>query len=159
MSTSYQHQAIVAVSQNGVIGKNGGLPWRLKEDLKWFKKITMGHTVLMGRKTWDSLPFPLPGRKNWVLSRSMKPTDEVKVFNSYEEVENALGNNEQLFIIGGSQIYTQTLSICGVIYITEVKRVIPDGDAFFPEYKNDFTAVETLDENEDFTLRKWVRKP
>ena len=159
MSTSYQHQAIVAVSQNGVIGKNGGLPWRLKEDLKWFKKITMGHTVLMGRKTWDSLPFPLPGRKNWVLSRSMNPTDEVKVFNSYEEVENALGNNEQLFIIGGSQIYTQTLSICGVIYITEVKRVIPDGDAFFPEYKNDFTAVETLDENEDFTLRKWVRKP
>ena len=78
MSTSYQHQAIVAVSQNGVIGKKGGLPWRLKEDLKWFKKITMGHTVLMGRKTWDSLPFPLPGRKNWVLSRSMKPTDEVR---------------------------------------------------------------------------------
>ena len=132
---SYQHQAIVAVSKNGVIGKNGGLPWRLKEDLKWFKKITMGHTVLMGRKTWDSLPFPLPGRKNWVLSRSMKPTDEVKVFNSYEEVENALGDNEQLFIIGGSQIYTQTLSICGVIYITEVKRQFQTAMHFFLNIK------------------------
>ena len=65
-------KAIAAVSENGVIGKNGDLPWRLPDDLKWFKKITMGHVIVMGRKTWESLPGPLPGRENWVLSRTLK---------------------------------------------------------------------------------------
>ena len=82
-------KAIVAVSQNGVIGKNGDLPWRLAEDLKWFKKITMGHVVLMGRKTWDSLPFPLPGRKNWVISRSLEKKEGMQVFRSIEKAEES----------------------------------------------------------------------
>ena len=152
-------KAIVAVSQNGVIGKNGDLPWRLAEDLKWFKKITMGHVVLMGRKTWDSLPFPLPGRKNWVISRSLEKKEGMQVFRSIEKAEENLQPEEQIFVIGGGEIYAQTLSKCREIYVTEVLQSIEDGDAFFPSFEKDFKVEEILDENEAFILRRWVRKP
>ena len=152
-------KAIVAVSQNGVIGKNGDLPWRLAEDLKWFKKITMGHVVLMGRKTWDSLPFPLPGRKNWVISRSLEKKEGMQVFDSIEEAEGNLDPEEQIFVIGGGEIYAQTLAKCREIYVTEVLQSVDDGDAFFPSIEEDFKVEEILDENEAFILRRWVRKP
>ena len=152
-------KAIVAVSQNGVIGKNGDLPWRLAEDLKWFKKITMGHVVLMGRKTWDSLPFPLPGRKNWVISRSLEKKEGMQVFGSIEEAEGNLDPEEQIFVIGGGEIYAQTLAKCREIYVTEVLRSVDDGDAFFPSIEEDVKVKEILDENEAFILRRWIRKP
>ena len=152
-------KAIVAVSQNGVIGKNGDLPWRLAEDLKWFKKITMGHVVLMGRKTWDSLPFPLPGRKNWVISRSLEKKEGMQVFDSIEEAEGNLDPEEQIFVIGGGEIYAQTLAKCREIYVTEVLQSVDDGDAFFPSIEEDFKVKEILDENEAFILRRWIRKP
>ena len=131
-------KAIVAVSQNGVIGKNGDLPWRLAEDLKWFKKITMGHVVLMGRKTWDSLPFPLPGRKNWVISRSLEKKEGMQVFRSIEKAEENLQPEEQIFVIGGGEIYAQTLAKCREIYVTEVLQSVDDGDAFFPSIEEDY---------------------
>jgi dihydrofolate reductase len=150
-------KAIVAVSQNGVIGKNGDLPWRLSGDLKWFRKITMGHTLIMGRKTWDSLPGALPGRENWVLSRSMKPTEGIRVFNNFDRVlENASGKT--LFVIGGGELYRQTLSYCKEIFVTEVLRTIEGGDAFFPAFEHQYDAVEVLDENDEFILRRWVAK-
>jgi dihydrofolate reductase len=150
-------KAIVAVSQNGVIGKNGDLPWRLSGDLKWFRKITMGHTLIMGRKTWDSLPGALPGRENWVLSRSMKPTEGIRVFNNFDRVlENAL--DKTLFVIGGGELYRQTLSHCKEIFVTEVLRTIEGGDAFFPPFEHQYDAVEVLDENDEFILRRWVAK-
>ena len=152
-------KAIVAVSQNGVIGKNGDLPWRLAEDLKWFKKITMGHVVLMGRKTWDSLPFPLPGRKNWVISRSLEKKEGMQVFGSIEEAEGNLDPEEQIFVIGGGEIYAQTLAKCREIFVTEVLQSVEDGDAFFPSIVEDFKVEEILDENEAFILRRWIRKP
>ena len=151
-------KAIVAVSQNGVIGKNGDLPWRLAEDLKWFKKITMGHVVLMGRKTWDSLPFALPGRKNWVISRSLEKKEGMQVFGSIEEAEENLQPKEQIFVIGGGEIYAQTLAKCREIYVTEVMQSVEEGDAFFPSIEEDFKVEEVLDENEAFILRRWVRK-
>ena len=151
-------KAIVAVSQNGVIGKNGDLPWRLAEDLKWFKKITMGHVVLMGRKTWDSLPFPLPGRKNWVISRSLEKKEGMQVFGSIEEAEKNLHQEEQIFVIGGGEIYAQTIAKCREIYVTEVLQSVEDGDAFFPSIEEDFKVEEILDENEAFILRRWIRK-
>lgn len=159
MNISFPYKAIVAVSQNGVIGKNGSLPWRLPGDLKWFKKITMGHVVLMGRKTWESLPFPLPGRKNWVLSRTASSQEGMDVLRSTDEIIPKLQANEQIFVIGGGEIYEQSLSKCSEIYITEVLQTIQDGDAFFPDYKHNFQSVETLDENEEFILRRWQRKP
>ena len=150
-------KAIVAVSQNGVIGKNGDLPWRLSGDLKWFRKITMGHTLIMGRKTWDSLPGALPGRENWVLSRSMKPKEGIRVFNNFDRVlENA--SDKTLFVIGGGELYRQTLRYCKEIFVTEVHRTVEGGDAFFPPFKHLYYAVEVLDENNEFILRRWVAK-
>lgn len=149
-------KAIAAVSQNGVIGKNGDLPWRLPNDLKWFKKITMGHILLMGRKTWESLPGPLPGRENWVLSRSLEGVDGVRIFRSLDEVNREL-EDRTLFIMGGGELYALTLKDCHELYLTEVNQVIKDGDAFFPEYSNLFSPDETLHECEDFKLRRWVR--
>ena len=97
-------KAIAAVSLDRVIGKDGDLPWRLPEDLKWFKKITTGHSVLMGRKTWESLGRPLPNRRNLVLSRSMKPSDGMEVIRSIDALD-ALALKSDLFVIGGGEIY------------------------------------------------------
>ena len=150
-------KAIVAVSQNGVIGRKGDLPWRLSGDLKWFKKITMGHVLLMGRKTWESLPGALPGRENRVLSRTIQPCEGMNVFASLEDAVHKLGQRS-LFIIGGGELYSLTLERCTELFLTEVHRTIEDGDAFFPDHSKLFEPVETLHECEDFTLRRWVRK-
>ena len=157
MSFAHPYKAIVAVAENGVIGRGGDLPWRLSEDLKWFKRITLGHTILMGRKTWESLPGALPSRQNWVLSRTANQKDGMSVFRSMEEVQQALGPSQTLFIIGGGEIYSMALPLCHELFISEVRRKVPDGDAFFPNYKDQFRPVEVLDDNPDFLLRRWVR--
>ena len=141
-----------------MIGRKGDLPWRLSGDLQWFKKITMGHTILMGRKTWDSLPKALPGRENWVLSRKDKRAEGMRLFKSLEDVANYLPDGQTLFVIGGGEIYRQALPLCHELYITEVHQEVPDGDAFFPEYRDEFEPIEVLDENENFLLRRWERK-
>ena len=150
-------KAIAAVSRNGVIGRQGDLPWRLSGDLKWFKKITMGHVILMGRKTWESLPGPLPGRENWVLSRSLEPIKGIQVLRSLDEVWGKIGGGV-LFIIGGGELYSLTLEDCTELYLTEVNQVVEDGDAFFPDHLESFEPEETLHECEEFKLRKWVRR-
>ena len=157
MSFAHPYKAIVAVTEDGVIGRGGDLPWRLSEDLKWFKRITLGHTILMGRKTWESLPGALPSRQNWVLSRTANQKDGMSVFRSMEEVQQALGPSQTLFIIGGGEIYSMALPLCHELFISEVRRKVPDGDAFFPNYKDQFRPVEVLDDNPDFLLRRWVR--
>ena len=149
-------KAIAAVSRNGVIGRQGDLPWRLSGDLKWFKKITMGHVILMGRKTWESLPGPLPGRENWVLSRSLEPIKGIQVFRSLDEVLVKIGGGV-LFIIGGGELYSLTLKDCTELYLTEVNQVVEDGDAFFPEHSKLFKPGKTLHECDDFKLLKWIR--
>ena len=157
MSFAHPYKAIVAVAEDGVIGRGGDLPWRLSEDLKWFKRITLGHTILMGRKTWESLPGALPSRQNWVLSRTANQKDGMSVFRSMEEVQQALGPSQTLFIIGGGEIYSMTLPLCHELFISEVRRKVPDGDAFFPNYKDQFRPAQVLDDNPDFLLRRWVR--
>ena len=157
MSFAHPYKAIVAVAEDGVIGRGGDLPWRLSEDLKWFKKITLGHTILMGRKTWESLPGALPSRQNWVLSRTANQKDGMSVFRSMEEVQQALVPSQTLFIIGGGEIYSMALPLCHELFISEVRRKVPDGDAFFPNYKDQFRPAEILDDNPDFLLRRWVR--
>lgn len=157
MTKTASLKAIAAVSQNGVIGRKGDLPWRLSGDLKWFKKITMGHVLLMGRKTWESLPSPLPGRENWVLSRSLEPIEGIRVFRSLEEALTKIGERT-LFIIGGGELYSLTLGDCSELYLTEVHRVVEGGDAFFPDHLESFEPQETLHECEEFKLRRWVRR-
>ena len=152
-----QFKAIAAVSKNGVIGKQGDLPWRIPGELKWFKKITMGHVIVMGRKTWDSLPGALPGRENWILSKSKLYSENCRTFNSFEQIEKEAGDRT-VFIIGGGEIYSSFISKCEELFITEVQQFIEDGDVFFPTFKNQFEFVENLEENEQFILGRWVRE-
>ena len=157
MILGHPYKAIVAVAEDGVIGRGGDLPWRLSADLKWFKKITLGHTILMGRKTWESLPGALPGRQNWVLSRTAEPQEGMAVFRSMDEVKQALTPTQTLFIIGGGEIYSMALPLCHELYISEVRQKVPDGDAFFPKFEDQFIPEEVLDDNPEFLLRRWVR--
>ncbi len=123
---------IVAMAKNGCIGKNNNLPWRLPADLKFFKKTTLGHPILMGRKTFESIGSkPLPGRKNIVITTQKDFTAEgVEVFHNLEDAFQA--TFEDLFIIGGANIYSQTLQQADYLYITKVHTDV-DGDAYFPK--------------------------
>ncbi len=133
---------IVAVSQNQVIGKDNRLLWKIADDLKRFKSLTTGHNILMGRKTFESLGRPLPNRTNIIITRNKDYTcehDNVHVFNTINKgIEFAKTNGEtELFIIGGGQIYAQSMDIAHRIYITTVHTTI-DGDTYFPEDKKTF---------------------
>ena len=123
---------IVATNSDGVIGKQGDLPWRVPEDLKYFKLLTMGHTVIMGRKTWDSLPKrPLPGRRNMVITHQRElELDGAEVFGSVEEAIDAC--RDIPFIIGGEQIYRASFPLITRLFITEISADVADADAFFP---------------------------
>lgn len=126
---------IAAISQNNCIGKRGALPWYLPEDLKHFKKLTTGTVVLMGRKTWESIPperRPLSNRINVVVTRQTDFTVPAGV-EVYHTINEALAThkNESIMVIGGAEIYSQTIGQADTLYITEVKQII-DGDAFFP---------------------------
>ena len=127
---------IVAASQNGVIGKDGALPWRISEDMKRFKRLTMGHPCIMGRKTWDSLTNkPLPGRTNIVVTRNKAFAAEgAKVANTFEAaLEIARQENpDEIMVIGGAAIYAEALPHANRIYFTEVAGHV-EGDAFFPQ--------------------------
>lgn len=128
-----QISIIVAVSDNGVIGKDNQLIWRLPDDLKRFKRLTLGHPMIMGRKTYDSIGKPLPGRTSIVISRNPDLAIEgVLVANSLSEaIEKArLTGTDEAFIIGGGNIYEQSLDMADKIYLTEVHTVI-QGDTFF----------------------------
>jgi dihydrofolate reductase len=126
---------IVAVARNGVIGREGDLPWRLPGDMKWFKERTMGHHVLMGRRTWDSFPGPLPGRVNIVITRGEPELPEgVRRAGSLEaalKIARAAGDGE-VFIAGGAQIYAAALPLADRIYLTRVEAEV-EGDTKFPE--------------------------
>lgn len=125
--------AIVALNSDRVIGRRGDLPWHLSEDLKRFKTLTMGHPVIMGRKTWESLPKrPLPGRQNIVVSRNPEFVAEgAETATSIEEALQ-LCNDSEPFIIGGGSIYTAALPLCSQLMVTEVDMKIDDADTFFP---------------------------
>ena len=127
---------IAAVAKNLVIGDKGRLPWRLGDDMARFKRITMGHAVVMGRRTFDSLGKPLPGRRNLVLTRS---TDlSIPGCQAVRTREEALAVTEgsELFVIGGAEVYALFLPVAERLYMTHVDVEVP-GDAFFPEVRWD----------------------
>jgi dihydrofolate reductase len=124
---------IVAMSSNRVIGVNNTLPWHLSDDLKHFKSLTTGHTIIMGRKTYESIGRPLPNRRNIVISRNSNTFYEgVEVVHNLEDAFSISTNDKEVFVIGGSNIYEQALSFVDQLYITEIKKSFI-GDAFFPE--------------------------
>jgi dihydrofolate reductase len=133
---------IVAVSENNVIGKNNNLPWHLPADLKYFKDKTMGHCVVMGRKNFDSIPDqfrPLSGRTNIVVTRQKDfHPDHVLVVHSIEDaIQLAKEKGEtECFIIGGGEIFSQSVHLCDRILLTRIHQTI-EGDVFFPELKKD----------------------
>lgn len=130
---------IVARSRNGVIGKDGDLPWRLSDDLKLFKQATLGKPVIMGRKTWESLPVkPLPRRQNIVLTRDWEyAAPGARVYSSFSaavaaaKAMAAKDGKDEVFVIGGESLYRKALSMADRLYITEVDVEL-DGDAHFP---------------------------
>jgi dihydrofolate reductase len=125
---------VAAVASNGIIGANGQLPWRLPEDLKHFKRITMGHPIVMGRKTWESLKGPLPGRDNIVVTRTPGYQAAGASVASSLEAALALCFGESLvFVIGGAGLFAESLPIAAGLVMTEIHRDF-EGDTLFPPY-------------------------
>src|ERR1700749_4336416 len=123
---------IAAVSENHVIGKNNQLLWHMPEDLKHFKNTTSGHTVIMGRKTFDSVGKPLPRRRNIVITRQQITIEGCEVVNSIEAALALCAGEDEVFIVGGAEIYKQSLHLTDRIYLTIIHHYF-EGDSFFPE--------------------------
>ena len=125
------------MARNHVIGINNTLPWRIPEDLKYFKMLTLGHHMIMGRKTFDSIGKPLPGRTTVVVSRDASLKIEGCIIaHSLEEAIAACANDEEIFIIGGGELFAQTLPLADKLYITEIQQDV-EGDTHFPEFDRD----------------------
>jgi len=124
---------IAALARNRAIGKDNRLPWHISEDLQRFKKLTTGHTVLMGRKTYASIGKPLPGRRNVVLSRS--PLKGVETYTSLDGALDALADQECVYVIGGGKVYAQVLDRADELFLTIVDREV-EADTFFPPYEH-----------------------
>lgn len=124
---------VVAMSTNRVIGINNTLPWHLPADLKHFKSLTMGHHIIMGRKTYESIGKPLPGRTSVVITRnSDNKMPGVVVANSLQSALAACGNDEEIFVIGGAELYRQAIDVADRIYLTQIDAFI-SGDTYFAE--------------------------
>jgi dihydrofolate reductase len=147
--------AIAAMSHNRAIGLEGRIPWHLSEDLKFFKRTTLGHVVLMGRKTYDSIGKPLPGRENWILSRTAE-IPGVQVLRSMDEIPSP-PEGKNIYLIGGAELYAALLPRCTEILLTRVNLDTP-GDAFFPAFEQDFDEGEILLTGEQFEIRRHLRK-
>ncbi len=154
MSFASNLSAIVAMSRNRVIGANGTIPWHLPEDLRWFKERTMGAALLMGRKTYDSIGRPLPGRRTYVVSR----TAEIAGVEMIRDLATFEWNSDEtpLYIVGGSEIYAQMLPRCADIYLTQLKTDA-EGDTYMPLFEFDFPNVSIIRETETFQILHYTR--
>ena len=147
---------IAAVAENGVIGADGGIPWHLPEDFAHFKATTLGHTLLMGRATYESIGRPLPGRTTIVVTRDPEWSAEgVFVAHSLEEAL-AMGGDEQVFVAGGASVYEAALAVADVQLISEVD-LEPDGDTFYPEVDTSVWTEVSRESREGFAIVRWER--
>ena len=138
---------IAAMSSNRVIGVNNTLPWKLSADLKRFKQLTMGHCLVMGRKTFESIGRPLPGRTTIVVTRQDNfKSDGVIVAHSIDEALHA-ASGEEVFITGGADLYKQTINLANRIYLTVIEKEF-QGDAFFPEFNPDDWKITFQEQHE-----------
>ena len=155
IDSSKKFKAIAAMSENRVIGNAGDIPWHLPEDFKWFKKTTMGGILVMGRKTYESIGRPLPGRDTYVLSRTPREITGVHSFTDLEALDNLI-TNQTIWIAGGGEIYKQMLGKCSELYLTRVNRSV-EGDAFFPDFESDFQLDSVMERNDDFSIERWLK--
>ena len=141
---------IAATSSNRVIGKNAGLPWYLPADLKFFKELTLGHAIVMGRRTYETIGRPLPGRRNVVVTRQTGLKFEgIEVVHSLREAMDLLKGETEVFIAGGGEIYRRALDLADRIYLTLIHAEI-EGDTWFPEFdESAWELVERTDRRAD----------
>jgi dihydrofolate reductase len=149
----FPFKAIAAMAENRVIGNGPDIPWHLPEDFKWFKQTTMGNTIVMGRRTYESIGRPLPGRRTIVLSRSEREIEGVAVVAT---LEDALSHAEgaEVFICGGAEIYELALPQCSDLYLTRVKRSVV-GDVLFPVFEDRFREAEEIRDSADFRIVRY----
>ena len=137
---------IVAINKNGGIGKDNKLLYRVPNDMKRFKTLTTGHTVIMGRKTFESLPKgALPNRRNIVLSRKEMSFENAECFHSLEEALGHCNADEEIFIIGGASVYAEAMPLADKLYVTEIDDREKGADAFFPDIDSRIWKVKEVD--------------
>lgn len=155
MGKKFNYRAIAAMAENRVIGNHNTIPWHLPEDFKWFKKTTMGQTLLMGRKTFDSIGRPLPGRQTIILSRNQLSIPNTQTVNTIESIES-VATSDTIWIAGGAEIYQLMLPKCSDLYLTRVHQR-PVGDTFFPEFENHFELATLIESNAEFSIEHWKK--
>ena len=149
---------IVAMAGNRVIGANGAIPWHLPEELKRFKRVTMGHHIIMGRKTWESIGHPLPGRTTVIVTRQQDyAAPGARIVNSLDAAIAACGGDDEIFVIGGAELYAQALPRAGRLYLTTVDVELT-GDTVMPpfdmmEWREVSTASYPADERHRYPFR------
>lgn len=152
---------IVAVSENYVIGKEGRMPWHSKEDLKHFKATTMGHPVIMGRRTFESLGKPLKGRTNIVITRNNTLQEEFEGVVTFDKLNDAYNfcqsqGEEKIFIIGGGQLYNEALPDADKLVVTHMHLKV-EGDTYFPEIKQTDWKLVSEERFDEFDIREYQR--
>ena len=152
---------IAAISEDGTIGDQGKIPWHIREDLQRFKRLTMGHPIIMGRKTHESIGKPLPGRTNIVLTQSASFTAPPGVL-TFASLNAALDhcrrqNEQSVFIIGGRKVYEAALPLADKLFVTEVHRRVP-GDAKFPDYNRREWTEATREDGMEYSFVEYARR-
>lgn len=148
--------AIAAMARNRVIGAGGKIPWHLPEDFRWFKRATLGGVVVMGRKTFESLGKPLPGRRNVVLSSTAR-FDGVEMLSDFEAFEESAYHPSTVWIIGGGVLYERALPRCSDLFLSVVEGE-PDGDVWFPPFEHLFDFESVVETHPGFEVRHYRRK-
>lgn len=149
-------KAIAAMSLNRVIGKGSKIPWQLPEDLHWFKKMTAGQIVVMGRKTFESIGQPLPDRTTVVLTRTLTHIPGAYTISDLSQIDPTTETRE-VFVCGGAQVYEQALPHCSDLYLTIVKREV-EGDAFFPPFEDKFVFAALILEKPEFKIVHYMSR-
>jgi dihydrofolate reductase len=158
---------VAAVAQGGVIGRDNAIPWRIREDMERFRAVTMGHPVVMGRRTWDSLPDrfrPLPGRRNVVVTRNDAwQADGVQRAGGLADALRLLDGAPQVFVIGGAELYAEALSLADELLLTEIDAEV-EGDTFFPSwdraaFREELRERHVSDMGIRFSFVTYVRRP
>lgn len=151
--------AIAAMSENRVIGNQGKIPWHLPEDFRWFKHKTMGGTLIMGRKTFESIGKPLPGRKTLVLTHRPLDVPGVETCFDLAFLSNHLKSHpeETYWVAGGGTIYSQLRDHSSYLYLTRVKKTV-EGDAKFPEFEDIYQLDQEIYDCPEFRIERWINK-
>jgi dihydrofolate reductase len=158
---------VAAVARGGVIGRDNAIPWRIPEDMRHFRELTIGHPVIMGRRTWDSLPErfrPLPGRRNVVVTRNRAwRADGAERAGSLREALSLLYDASQVFVIGGGELYAHSLPLADELLLTEVDAEV-EGDTFFPSwdrerFREDSREQHVSETGIPFSFVRYVRQP